>query len=220
MKIGPGWITIQKLSVTFPTLELETELLKKFPVVIGMDEVGRGSLAGPVAVAAFAVTNEQLSGQPARLQDSKLVREKERSGLALEAKAWGRFAVSMVNAELIDQHGIIFALRTAGQQCLAQLSLSQYTVILDGNQNWLELENVRVKTKADRDCASVAAASIIAKVERDELMVNLSETYPHYGFESNKGYSSAFHIEALKKHGPSEIHRKTWLSGILSESLF
>ncbi len=213
-------ITIRKHSEMFPTLDLETELLNSHSAVVGMDEVGRGSLAGPVAVAAFVVTSRQLVGQPANLQDSKLIRENKRLDLANLTRQWGRYAVAMVDAQLIDEHGIIAALKRAGEECLEKLSLQDYALVLDGNQNWLERSDTIVRTKADRDCASVSAASIIAKVERDALMVQLAEVYPQYGFASNKGYSSAYHIEALKKHGPSEIHRKTWLSGILSEGLF
>jgi ribonuclease HII len=79
---------------------------------------------------------------------------------------------------------------------------------------------VTIRTKADRDCASVSAASIVAKVERDQLMTKLHEQYPEYDFASNKGYSSAIHIQALREHGPSPIHRKTWLTNILTEGLF
>jgi ribonuclease HII len=204
--------------VTFPSLELEAELLKKYSAVIGMDEVGRGSLAGPVAVAALVLTNEQLSGQPVLLQDSKLVRETRRAELAVQARAWGRYAIAMVDAQLIDEHGIISALGRAGQACLEQLSLGDSVVILDGNQNWLERKDTVARTKADRDCASVAAASIIAKVERDSLMIELAEKYPDYGFDSNKGYSSAQHIEALRRRGPCQIHRRSWLKKSLARA--
>jgi ribonuclease HII len=206
--------------VTFPTLELETELLKTHQAIIGIDEVGRGSLAGPIAVAAFVLKSERLGQQPPSLKDSKLIREAKRSQVASEVRSWGEYAVSFVDAEFIDKSGIIAALRRAGHECLEKLAVENSAILLDGNQNWLELKNVTIRTKADRDCASVAAASVIAKVERDQLMIELSEKYPQYGFESNKGYSSDFHIQALRSFGPCEIHRKTWLSEILSESLF
>ncbi len=206
--------------MTFPTLELETELLKTHQAIIGIDEVGRGSLAGPIAVAAFVLTSERLGEQPANLKDSKLIREAKRAEVAGEVRSWGEYAVSFVDAEFIDRSGIIAALRRAGLECLEKLALENSAILLDGNQNWLELKNVTIRTKADRDCASVAAASVIAKVERDQLMIQMSEKYPQYGFESNKGYSSDFHIQALRSFGPCEIHRKTWLSEILSESLF
>lgn len=206
--------------MTFPTLELETELLKTHSAIIGIDEVGRGSLAGPIAVAAFVLNSERLGEQPQSLKDSKLIPEAKRAEVASEVRSWGAYAVSFVEAEFIDRSGIIAALKRAGLECLDMLGVESPAILLDGNQNWLELSNVTIRTKADRDCASVAAASVIAKVERDQLMIEMSAKYPQYGFESNKGYSSDFHIQALKTFGPCEIHRKTWLSDILSESLF
>jgi ribonuclease HII len=206
--------------VTFPTLELEIELLKTHSAVIGIDEVGRGSLAGPIAVAAFVLTQDQVINQPKSLQDSKLIRESKRQEVADQARAWGNYSISFVDAQFIDQHGIIAALKSAGLECLARLDTTNCAIVLDGNQNWLELPGVMVRTKADRDCASVAAASILAKVERDALMVDLAKKYPGFAFESNKGYSSDFHIQALRTLGPTDIHRKTWLSNILSEGLF
>ncbi len=206
--------------MTFPTLELERELLKKHSAVIGIDEVGRGSLAGPIAVGAFVLTKEQLENQPESLQDSKLIRENKREAVAELALAWGRNSVGFVEADLIDEHGIVHALKTAGLISLSNLEIEDSVILLDGNQNWLEKQNVIIRTKADRDCASVAAASVIAKVSRDRRMTELAISYPQYGFESNKGYSSPSHIQALREFGPCEIHRKTWLTNILSDGLF
>ena len=206
--------------MTFPNLELERELLKKHSAVIGIDEVGRGSLAGPIAVGAFVLTKEQLENQPESLQDSKLIRENKREAVAELVSAWGESSVGYVEASHIDEHGIVHALKTAGLISLSNLEVEDAIILLDGNQNWLEKQNVIIKTKADRDCASVAAASVIAKVSRDRLMTELSASYPHYGFESNKGYSSPGHVQAIREFGPCEIHRKTWLTNILSEGLF
>ena len=206
--------------MSFPTLELEAQLLADFPAIIAMDEVGRGSLAGPVAVGAFVLTHEQLMAIPQGLQDSKLIRESKRPEIYDKVKLWGKSAVAFVSAQEIDQHGIISSLKTAGLSCLEQLALPDALILLDGNQNWLEQTRVKTKVKADRDCAAVSAASIIAKVSRDALMIELDQKYPEYDFASNKGYSSPSHIKALRTHGPSEIHRKTWLSKILSDELF
>jgi ribonuclease HII len=206
--------------VTFPTLDFEAELLADYPAVIAIDEVGRGSLAGPVAVGAFLMTREQLAQVPQGLQDSKLIRESKRPELAQRVMTWGRSTVAFVSANEIDQHGIISCLKTAGLNCLEQLAVPEAIILLDGNQNWLEQSKVLTRVKADRDCAAVSAASIIAKVRRDSLMIELHEKYPLYDFASNKGYSSPGHIQALRTHGPSEIHRKTWLSKILSDELF
>lgn len=206
--------------MTFPTLDFEEELLADYPAVIAIDEVGRGSLAGPVAVGAFLMTSEQLAQVPQGLQDSKLIRESKRPELAQRVMTWGRSTVAFVSANEIDQHGIISCLKTAGLNCLEQLAVPEAIILLDGNQNWLEQSKVLTRVKADRDCAAVSAASIIAKVRRDSLMIELHEKYPLYDFASNKGYSSPGHIQALRTHGPSEIHRKTWLSKILSDELF
>jgi ribonuclease HII len=220
LRIGLGFLTIQKRSVSFPTLEFETKLLADYSTIIAMDEVGRGSLAGPVAVGAFVFTKEQLLTMPDGLQDSKLIKESKRAAIAELARGWGTSAVEFVGPDEIDSHGIIRALKTAGQACLERLGIKDAIILLDGNQNWLELKGVITRVKADRDCASVAAASVIAKVSRDSLMSDLHEKYSQYDFASNKGYSSARHISALREFGPSEIHRKTWLSKILSDELF
>ncbi len=206
--------------MSFPTLEFEKTLLEKHSAVIAIDEVGRGSIAGPVAVGAFVLTSAQLTEIPAGLQDSKLVKEAKRGELADRVRLWGKSSVSFVSAKEIDDHGIIRALQTAGNRCLEELLTENAVVLLDGNQNWLQLSGVITRVKADRDCASVSAASIIAKVTRDQLMIELHEKYPQYDLASNKGYSSATHIKALREHGPADIHRKTWLSKILSDELF
>ena len=206
--------------MSFPTLEFEAELLADHPAIIAIDEVGRGSLAGPVAVGAFVLTREQLMQVPEGLQDSKLIRESKRPEVAQRVRSWGKSAFAFVGAQEIDQHGIISCLKTAGLSCLEQLSVPDAIILLDGNQNWLEQSTVITKVKADRDCAAVSAASIIAKVSRDSMMIELNQIYPQYGFAANKGYSSPSHIQALRTHGPSEIHRKTWLSKILSDELF
>ncbi len=97
------------------------------------------------------------------------------------------------------------------------------TVLLDGSHNWLQEHagglKVVVRTKADRDCAIVAAASVVAKVDRDNLMISLASQHQAFGLEGHKGYASSSHIEALKKFGPSEVHRKTWLTKILSDGV-
>jgi len=206
--------------VSFPTLDFEIQLLEKYSAIIAMDEVGRGSLAGPVAVGAFVLTKNQLENKPEGLQDSKLIRESRRQEMAERAKAWGESFVGFVGPKEIDSKGILKALQIAGNSCIDKMAVPNSVVLLDGNQNWLGLSNVITRVKADRDCASVSAASVIAKFSRDSLMIDLHQQYPEYDLASNKGYSSANHIMALKEHGPSEIHRKTWLSKILSDELF
>ena len=207
--------------MAFPSLDLERELLEKHDVVIGIDEVGRGALAGPVASGAFFLTAELLEGMPKDLKDSKLVPEPKRAALAHEVANWGEARVGLSGAEFVDQRGIMAALKAAVVQTLKDVSYSNPIVLLDGSHNFLADLDVEVvmKTKADRDCGSVAAAAISAKVARDSLMVELAKIYPGYGFEENKGYASQKHIEAIQAMGPSPEHRKSWLTKILADDL-
>jgi ribonuclease HII len=207
--------------VAYPSLDLERELLEKHDVVIGIDEVGRGALAGPVASGAFFLTQELLEGMPKGLRDSKLVPEGKRAALAHEVANWGEARVGFSQAEMIDQKGIMSALKTAVVQTLQDLRYSKPVILLDGSHNFLADLGIEVvmKTKADRDCGSVAAAAISAKVARDSFMVELAKIYPGYGFEENKGYASQKHIEAIQSVGPSPEHRKSWLTKILADDL-
>lgn len=199
--------------------------------VIGVDEVGRGSIAGPVAVGV-ALLDVQInsSGWPEKLRDSKLISEKTRETIFKDVSNWVKgWAVGMSSAQEIEAYGIVHALALAGSRALDQL-LEDSTLrselanggvqlILDGSHNWLGPKAmgipVATKTKADRDCVSVAAASVLAKVTRDRLMVELDQSHPGYGLASNKGYASANHISGLKDLGVSPIHRTSWLSKII-----
>ena len=199
--------------------------------IIGVDEVGRGSIAGPVAVGvALLDFKEALSPWPEKLKDSKLISEKTREAIYPDVANWVRgWAVGMSSAQEIEQIGIVGALALAGSRALEEL-LTESTLrseiasdgvqlILDGSHNWLGSKAMGIpvvtKTKADRDCVSVAAASVLAKVTRDRLMVELDASHQGYDLASNKGYASASHIEGLKKIGVSPIHRTSWLSKII-----
>jgi len=201
-----------------PNLDVENSLLERFARVIGIDEVGRGALAGPVAVGAFALERNSLEGMPATLRDSKLVPEKQRASLAREVADWGRAVVGYSSVEIIENQGINRALQLAALEALESFDLSEAVILLDGSHNWLGDcgAEVVVRVKADRDCGSVSAGAITAKVARDNLMVSLDEDFPKYGWAGNKGYSSASHIAALQSMGPTEHHRISWLSKILS----
>ena len=210
--------------MSYPSLDLERELLKTHRLVIGIDEVGRGALAGPVAVGAFGLNGEGLDSMPADLRDSKLVTEKRRAPLALEVAKWGQPSVGYAEVEVIETKGINFALQKAALSALENFDLTEAIVLLDGSHNWLGdigIE-VRVIVKADRDCGSVSGGAISAKVERDSLMTKLAQGFPAYGWEGNKGYSSSSHITALRQIGPSPHHRLSWLTKILADdsSLF
>ena len=208
--------------VAVPSLKVERELFGAgAPVVLACDEVGRGALAGPVAVG-LVIIDAGVRRMPAGLRDSKLLSEPRREAMAPKASSWVRaWAVGEASAAEIDELGIMVCLGLAGARAFAALSAVEDAVadaplILDGNYDWLSASiehRVRVTTriKADRDCASVAAASVIAKVHRDGGMRRAHEQLPVYGWNENKGYSTPAHFAAIDEHGPSELHRTTWL---------
>ncbi|MEY2849865.1 MAG: hypothetical protein RI885_2532 [Actinomycetota bacterium] len=210
------------MTVVDPHSEVETDLhASGHRLVIGCDEVGRGAIAGPVAVG-MTVVDIECGAAPAGLRDSKLLSEKRREHLAPLATQWARFgAVGLASAAEIDRIGIMAALGLAGRRALNQLvhsgaEVSEAVVLLDGNHDWLTPSlrrrvPVHTRVKADRDCVSVAAASVIAKVHRDRLMITADRRIPGYGWTGNKGYGSAGHFAALGTLGPSTMHRHTWL---------
>jgi ribonuclease HII len=203
----------------FPNQQTELALLQRYRWVISLDEVGRGALAGPVAVGAVKVDSALLAAAPVGIKDSKLLSRNRRTQVAAAIESWVRPAVGMSSAAEIESLGILKALSLAATRALEPLP-EDCVILLDGNQNWLEQQvavPVQVRVKADRDCLSVAAASVAAKVARDEFMVQLADHYPGYGWENNAGYSSAQHIAALREFGPSAEHRVSWLTRILEE---
>ena len=210
--------------MSFPSLELELELLQTYDRVIGIDEVGRGSIAGPVAVGAALFTKDSAQSIPTGLRDSKLITEPKRDSVAALTKDWVSHFVGMQSAAQIEQLGISKALQRAAVIAIEPLVAEKTVLLLDGSHNFLAgVVNLPVvtRTKADRDCAIVSAAALCAKVERDELMRALHTEYPFYDWDSNKGYASESHIAALRSMGPSGEHRISWLTKILgAEELF
>jgi ribonuclease HII len=208
--------------VADPTLGVESALHDEGArFVIGCDEVGRGAIAGPVAVG-LCVVDRFVGNHPVGLRDSKMLSEKRREELAPQAAGWARYsAVGLATALEVDQLGIMVSLGLAGKRALAQLhelgaSITESVLLLDGSFDWLTPVltsplRVRTRIKADRDCASVAAASVVAKVHRDRMMIDYDGRYPGYGWSGNKGYGSAEHYAAIDSLGPSELHRMTWL---------
>lgn len=185
--------------------------------VAGLDEVGRGPVAGPVSVGACILPDQPLVEF---LNDSKKVTEKRREKVAAELKALGvPYAVEHVSPEEIDRIGIVVALQTAMRRAVAALSVKPDAVLLDGNPLNLGVHEISI-VKGDAKIACISAASILAKVERDALMRDYDEKYPQYGFASNKGYASAAHIEAIKEHGLCPIHRVSFCQNFLNERLF
>ncbi|MEG2982941.1 MAG: ribonuclease HII [Raoultibacter sp.] len=189
-------------------------------LVVGLDEVGRGPVAGPLTVGAVVLPE---NGIIAGLNDSKQVAPEKREKMAAEIKqvalAW---AIEHIDADQIDAAGMSACLRVAFRRAVAAIEAQGVTpavVLLDGNPLHLDAREINV-IKGDSLCASIAAASIIAKVERDNLMCQWAKTYPAYCFEQNKGYASADHIEAIKRHGLTPLHRTTFCTAFTQEPLF
>ena len=221
-------------SKTFPSLDSERRIFERGNrFVIGIDEVGRGAIAGPVAVGVSLIdkTNPALEAWPEKLQDSKLMTPKSRSEIASPLIEWvSAYAVGFSTNKDIDKLGISEALRLAAGSALDELFKDAKTrkriaedgavILLDGSQNWLGKVSygldVQVQVKADTNCVSVAAAAVLAKVTRDSLMQELDTQNPGYGLAGHKGYASAAHIAALRALGPTDIHRVTWLTRILA----
>lgn len=210
------------MTVATPALTLERRLLREHPLVISCDEVGRGALAGPVAVGATVMDAAHARRRiPQGLRDSKLIPEARRDDVARRAASWvAASAVGWASSEEIDRIGILPALGLAARRALAELGahgveVSEAIVLLDGNHDYISRAEgpalaVRPVIKADRDCAGAAAASVIAKVARDRLMVGLHDEAPHYGWVRNKGYASPDHRAAILSHGVSAHHRTSW----------
>jgi ribonuclease HII len=188
-------------------------------LIIGMDEVGRGALAGPVAVGVCAITTP--ADFPQGLRDSKLLSAKRRVALDSLVRSWGACAVGDASAQEIDELGINRCLGLAGHRALVALHelgvpVGEAVVLLDGKHDWLTPVlnsplSVVTRIKADQDCGVVAGASVVAKVWRDDLMVSLSVQHPEFGWEGNKGYGAAVHMAAIATHGATAWHRRSWL---------
>lgn len=206
-----------------PTLRLEKRLLRSGHLLVcGCDEVGRGALAGPVTVGMVlvdATVRRPLAG----VRDSKLLTPPARQALVPRIRRWARAsAVGHASAAEVDRHGLMAALCLAGRRALAELGAVPDVVLLDGNHDWLStavpdgvgpaVPGVPVVTavRADRHCASVAAASVLAKTARDAIMTAMADDHPAYGWDDNKGYASPSHRRALAAVGPCAQHRRTW----------
>lgn len=196
-------------------------------LVAGIDEVGRGALAGPVSVGVVVLAPRE--DWPDGLTDSKLLTARRREALMVPLATYGEGrAVGHASAAEIDAVGIVAALRLAARRALAAIALPVDAVLLDGTHDWLtpppadlfsehgddagewQAPPVTMVVKGDRACASIAASSVIAKVERDALMAAAHLDHPAYGWEGNKGYGAAVHLDALRALGPSPLHRVSW----------
>ncbi|MGQ0616080.1 MAG: ribonuclease HII [Acidimicrobiia bacterium] len=200
------------LKANAPTLAVERALWGEgHDVVVGMDEVGRGSWAGPLAVGAAVVPKDR---RVYKVRDSKLLTESEREALFDRVAGWCQaWAVGHATVDECDILGMSGAQRLAASRALDGLGLAAEPdrVVLDGNWDFVGRGTTLKMVRADRLCLSVAAASVLAKVSRDRLMRAAADSYPGYDFELNKGYPCPRHKAALRGYGPSAIHRRSWV---------
>jgi ribonuclease HII len=221
-----------------PTLRFEREMWRAGAgLLAAVDEVGRGALAGPVSVGVVLL-DARTKPAPFGVADSKLLTPPARQRLVPRIRRWAAdCAVGHAEAAEIDRIGVIAALRLAAERAVSQLSRRPDWVLLDGNHDYLTRRDqptlfddarapaeqhaaedgrwsctvpVRTLIKGDMRCSSIAAASVLAKTERDTMLIQLAEQYPVYGFAENKAYASPQHLAALIEHGPCAIHRCSW----------
>jgi ribonuclease HII len=185
-----------------------------FRAVAGVDEVGRGCLAGPVVAAAVILPEGWI---PSGVRDSKLLTARDRERIDADVRrhavAW---AVGIVEPPLIDRMNILRATVLASQLAVARLGVRPDALLLDSLEIAGLFMRQRALVDADRLCASVAAASVVAKVARDALMDRYDTTYPGYGFGRNRGYAAPEHRAALVELGPTPIHRRTFIEAYVS----
>ena len=194
----------------FSLMELESSLRAEgYDRICGVDEAGRGPLAGPVCAAAVILPPDvELPG----LNDSKKLSEKKRELLfPLIQEQAVACSVAFASVEEIEELNILRATFLAMNRAIAGLNVKPDLALIDGNQNREIAMPSRTVIHGDARCACIAAASILAKVSRDRLMKELAVRYPQYGFEKHKGYGTKAHYAALREYGPCPIHRRSFL---------
>ena len=189
---------------------LENEIYAEgFSLICGVDEAGRGPLAGPVCAAAVILPRGlEIDG----LDDSKKLSEKKREKLFDDiVNAAVSYGIAFAGVEEIEEHNILGATFIAMNRAIGQLSPKPELALIDGNRNKGICIESRCVVKGASKCADIAAASILAKVTRDRYMLEMAEKYPQYRFELHKGYGTKLHYEMLREYGPSPIHRRDFL---------
>ena len=195
------------------TLEIENELiLQGFKNIGGIDEAGRGPLAGPVCAACVILDKDNI---PEGINDSKKLSEKKREVLYDKIMDSAIVSFSLVDAKVIDEINIRQATILAMQNAAKGMNIKPDYLLIDGNFTIGLSENEKFVIGGDAKSLSIGAASIIAKVTRDRLMLKIDEEYPMYNFKKHKGYGTKEHIEAIRKYGPCPYHRASFLTKIL-----
>ena len=199
---------------TTPTLEIEDYLRAGgATVVAGVDEVGKGSWAGPLVVCIAVVDHVNCSAADLVARDSKALSEKKREAIfdtvVAQCRAW---SLGLVEAEECDALGMSAAQRLATRRAFDSLGVRVDAVVVDGKWDFVSplVPRVEMRVKADAVSASVAAASVLAKVSRDRMMRDHATRHPYWNFEGNKGYPCPKHRDGLREHGASPLHRTSW----------
>lgn len=186
-----------------------------FEIVCGVDEAGRGPLAGPVCAAAVILPRDlEIEG----LNDSKKLSDKRRRALFEQITAQAvSYGIAFATEQEIDEINILQATFLAMRRAMERLTVRPSVALIDGNRETDFGLPVRTIVKGDSLSANIAAASILAKVTRDDFMMQQAELYPQYGFDVHKGYGTCAHYDALRKYGPCPIHRRTFLKKLYAE---
>lgn len=199
------------------TLKTEKDIIAQgYSAVVGLDEVGRGALAGPVVAAAVSLDksflNKKIPSSLSRVRDSKKLSAKQREEIARTAEQLGSitYALGAVSEKIIDQTDILTATKKAMIKALNRLSVNSFFIVVDGNFSLPTQRPQASYPQADSYVFSVALASIIAKVYRDQLMVEYSHKFPGYYFERHKGYATRLHYQSIAQLGPCAIHRRSF----------
>jgi len=187
---------------------IEDELLNQNKIIAGVDEVGRGSLMGPIVTCAFLIKNKEFYTE---VNDSKLLSESKRNKIFVELMENNPdFSLGFSSHIEVDKINVLNATKLAMLRAITNLQVSPDVLLIDGNQKIDSQISQICIPKGDRICKSIAAASIIAKVVRDFIVKRISTFFPYYGFARNKGYGTRDHKESLRQYGPSPIHRKSF----------
>ncbi|HAN40850.1 MAG TPA: ribonuclease HII [Candidatus Cloacimonetes bacterium] len=197
-----------------PLYTADLRLLSEHSTLIGVDEAGRGCLAGPLVCAAVVLDYELIFD---KLKDSKQLSPTVREELyRLIIDSCATYSIQVMPVEYIDQHNILNATMEGMRRAILALGITQGLCLVDGNRlpplTASEAKDLQLRSVVHGDDlhASIAAASILAKVYRDQLMLELDKEYPHYGFATHKAYGTKAHLEAIDKYGPCPVHRKSF----------
>ena len=187
---------------------IEDRLLNENKIIAGVDEVGRGSLMGPIVTCAFLIRNNEFDTE---VNDSKLLSESKRNKIFVELMENNPdFSLGLSSHLEVDEINVLNATKLAMLRAITSLQISPDVILIDGNQKIDSQISQICIPKGDRICKSIGAASIIAKVVRDFIVRKISTFFPYYGLAKNKGYGTEYHRKSLRQYGPSPIHRKSF----------